>query len=141
MALVSLTAFLREQMPLSATLSMRADQLFPEKVVLSIDWAAELCTSGGVLHGGVIMSVAGSAAALYPFLNLPQGAAGAATVEAKANFIAAIGNGTVTATKPTHACWITDDRRRDRCVPGGRPARGQGDPDPGDPLTRPLPMI
>ena len=74
MALVSLTAFLREQMPLSATLSMRADQLFPEKVVLSIDWAAELCTSGGVLHGGVIMSVAGSAAALYPFLNLPQGA-------------------------------------------------------------------
>jgi 1,4-dihydroxy-2-naphthoyl-CoA hydrolase len=40
-----------------------------------------LCTAGGALHGGVIMSLADSAGATLAYLNLPQGANGTSTIE------------------------------------------------------------
>jgi 1,4-dihydroxy-2-naphthoyl-CoA hydrolase len=67
-------------------------------------WDAGLCTVAGALHGGVLMSLADSAAAVCAFLNLPEGAAGTTTVESKTNFLRAVREGSVTASStPLHS--------------------------------------
>jgi 1,4-dihydroxy-2-naphthoyl-CoA hydrolase len=72
-------------------------------VCLALDWAPDLCTSGGLLHGGIVMALADSAGALCAYLNLPGTAAGTATIEAKTNFLAAVRAGTAVATsRPLH---------------------------------------
>jgi len=38
-------------------------------------WAPERCTSGGILHGGVLMALADSLGGICAFLNLPPGRA------------------------------------------------------------------
>ncbi len=90
-------------MPLAATLGIRTDEYTASRVVLSLDWAPELCTSNGILHGGVIMALADSAGGACALLNLPDGAAGTTTVESKTNFVGAVRRGAVTATStPLH---------------------------------------
>lgn len=94
---------LRSSMPLCATLDMRAVSASPEEVVLQIDWAESLCTSAGLLHGGVVMALADSAGGMAAFLNLPQGSTGTSTIESKTNFLGAVRDGTITATaRPLH---------------------------------------
>jgi 1,4-dihydroxy-2-naphthoyl-CoA hydrolase len=92
----SLTAMIREAMPLAALLGFEAVEGGPESVTLRGAWAAERCTAAGVLHGGYLMALADSAAATLAFLNLPAGAS-TSTIEAKTNFLAAVREGTVTA--------------------------------------------
>ncbi len=87
-----------ELMPLAATLGIRTEEYTPDKVVLSMDWAPNLCTANGILHGGAIMALADSAGAACALLNLPQDATGTSTVESKTNFVGAVRSGTVTAT-------------------------------------------
>ena len=90
-------------MPLAATLGIRSDESSSDRVVLSLDWAPGLCTANGILHGGVIMALADSAGGASAMLNLPEGAAGTATIESKTNFLGAVRGGTVTATAtPLH---------------------------------------
>jgi 1,4-dihydroxy-2-naphthoyl-CoA hydrolase len=97
------TAFIRRTMPLCATLQISADDLTPELVTLRLEWAPELCTSDGLLHGGVVMALADSAGGAAAYLNLPGDASGTATIESKTNFIGAIRNGTVVANaRPLH---------------------------------------
>jgi len=97
------TAFIHQSMPLSATLGVTAGRLTPEVVSLSVPWSEGLCTSGGLLHGGAVMALADSAGGACAFLNLPEGAAGTATIESKTNFLGAVRDGVVTATaKPLH---------------------------------------
>jgi len=97
------TALLHEAMPLCATLGVRADKYAADEVVLTLDWAPALCTTGGILHGGVIMAVADSAGAACAFLNLPKDASGTATIESKTNFLGAVRAGSVVATAtPLH---------------------------------------
>jgi uncharacterized protein (TIGR00369 family) len=99
---------MREAMPFCATLGVRADKYTSEEVALSLDWAPGLCTTAGILHGGVIMALADSAGAACAFLNLPKEASGTATIESKTNFLGAVRSGTVTATaKPLHAGGTT----------------------------------
>ncbi len=91
-----------ELMPLCATLGMVEKSVDPAAVVVAVDWSPGLCTSGGLLHGGVVMALADSAGALCAFLSLPEGA-GTATIESKTNFLGAVRDGTVTATaRPLH---------------------------------------
>lgn len=91
-------------MPLCATLGVRADRLDPSEVVLHLDWRADLCTTGGVLHGGTLMALADSAGAAVAVANLPEGAIGTTTLESKTNLLGAVRDGTVTATaRPLHA--------------------------------------
>jgi len=73
-------------------------QAEPAAVVLELDHDPSLCTAGGVLHGGALMTLADTAGALCAFLNLPDGAAGTTTIESKTNLLAAVRDGTVTAT-------------------------------------------
>lgn len=87
-----------ELMPLARTLGIRTETYAAEKVVLAMDWAPELCTAGGVLHGGALMALADSAGAACTFLNLPEGASGTTTIESKTNFMGAVRGGTVSAT-------------------------------------------
>ena len=61
-------------MPFAAELGLILDEASAGRVVARLDWAPRLCTAGGVLHGGVLMSLADSAGALVTFLGLPEGA-------------------------------------------------------------------
>lgn len=92
----SLTALVRDAMPLAALLGFEGMEGGPDGVTLRGDWAEERCTAAGVLHGGYLMALADAAAATLAFLNLPAGA-GTSTIEAKTNFLAAVRQGSVTA--------------------------------------------
>jgi 1,4-dihydroxy-2-naphthoyl-CoA hydrolase len=97
------TELIHAQVPLCATLGITADTFRPDEVVLSLDWAPTLCTGNDVLHGGIVMALADSAGGVCAFLNLPEGAAGTATIESKTNFLAATRSGTVKArSRPLH---------------------------------------
>jgi 1,4-dihydroxy-2-naphthoyl-CoA hydrolase len=97
------TARIHELMPLCRTLGIVAEDLGPSSVALSIGWDEPLCTGGGLLHGGVIMALADSAAGACAFLNLPASATGTSTIESKTNFLGAVTTGTVTArATPLH---------------------------------------
>jgi 1,4-dihydroxy-2-naphthoyl-CoA hydrolase len=47
----------------------------------------DLCTMGGIAHGGAIMSFADTLGAAAAFLNLPADAKGTTTIESKTNFV------------------------------------------------------
>jgi 1,4-dihydroxy-2-naphthoyl-CoA hydrolase len=80
------TEMIYSLVPLCVTLGITADTAGPNEVVLSLDWAPNLCTGNDVLHGGIVMALADSAGAVCAFLNLPEGAGGTATIESKTNF-------------------------------------------------------
>ena len=90
-------------MPFGARLGLELVSASPEEVVTRLDWAEDLCTAGGALHGGALMALADSGGGLCAFLNLPDGATGTATIESKTNFFGAVREGHVTATsRPLH---------------------------------------
>ena len=96
-----LTAVVNEQMPLGTTLGITT-RGGPEEVEARLDWKPELCTAGGVLHGGILMTLADSAGAVCAFLNLPPGAR-TVTIESKTNFLGAVRKGHVVArSRPLH---------------------------------------
>ena len=96
-----LTEVVNAQMPLGTTLGMRTFG-GAEEVDATLEWAPELCTAGGVLHGGVLMSLADAAGGVCAFLNLPPGAT-TVTIESKTNFLGVIREGTVLArSRPLH---------------------------------------
>ena len=73
-----------------------------EEVKGSLAWRAELCTTGGVIHGGALMTLADSLGATCAFLNLPDGAT-TATLESKTNFFRPVTKGAVHGTAtPIH---------------------------------------
>lgn len=107
-------------MPLASTLGIRLVESGPTSVRATLDHRPELCTSGGILHGGTIMALADTAGAMCAFLNLPEGA-GTSTIESKTNFLRAVRSGAVTASsRPLHAgrtvivveTDVTDDQDR-----------------------------
>jgi uncharacterized protein (TIGR00369 family) len=96
-----LTEVVNAQMPLGTTLGMRTFGS-AEEVDATLEWAPELCTAGGVLHGGVLMSLADAAGGVCAFLNLPSGAT-TVTIESKTNFLGVIRDGMVLArSRPLH---------------------------------------
>jgi uncharacterized protein (TIGR00369 family) len=102
------TARLHEVMPFAAALGLVLDRAEPGVVVVSGLWVAELCTAGGVLHGGALMATADSAAGLCAQLNLPESAVGTTTIEAKTNFFAGIREGVFSAVaSPVHVGHMT----------------------------------
>jgi 1,4-dihydroxy-2-naphthoyl-CoA hydrolase len=89
-------------MPYAVALGITVDEASAECVRASLPWAADRCTSGGILHGGALMSLADTAGAICAILNLPDGA-GTATVESKTNFFRAVRGGVARATaRPLH---------------------------------------
>jgi uncharacterized protein (TIGR00369 family) len=62
-----------EMMPFAARLGITLEEAGPERVVATLPWAPELCTTTGVMHGGVLMSLADTAGALVVLLGLAEG--------------------------------------------------------------------
>ena len=77
------TALIRQTMPFAATLGVEALDANPGEVALRLPWAAELCTGGGQIHGGVIMTLADSAGAVSAFFLASASSVYLATVQAR----------------------------------------------------------
>ncbi|HVD27847.1 MAG TPA: PaaI family thioesterase [Mycobacteriales bacterium] len=112
------TEQLRRLVPFSDELGIRLVAAEPAAVRLELDWQARLCTAGGVLHGGALMSLADTAGAVSAVLNLPDGATGTTTVDSTTNLLAAVREGTVSAlATPLHAgrtLIVVETELRDR---------------------------
>jgi 1,4-dihydroxy-2-naphthoyl-CoA hydrolase len=89
-------------MPFSIESGVELAEATKDRVVGRISWAAERCTSGGVLHGGALMTLADSVGAICAFLNLPPGGS-TSTIESKTNFFRAVREGAAHAVaQPLH---------------------------------------
>jgi 1,4-dihydroxy-2-naphthoyl-CoA hydrolase len=90
-------------MPFARTLGITFTRYAKDEVRARLDWAPGLCTSGDLLLGGAVMSLADSAGAACAVLNLPHDAAGTTTVESKTNFLRGVREGFVEAvSRPLH---------------------------------------
>jgi len=98
------TEAIRHLVPFAAALGIEVVTSSPDEVRARVEWRAERCTTAGVLHGGVIMSLADTTGATCAFQNLPEGAAGTTTIESKTNFLRAVRDGYAEAvSRPLHA--------------------------------------
>ena len=89
-------------MPFAQHLGLTVAEAGPDKVIARLAWAPHLCTSGGVMHGGVLMSLADSAGALVTFLGLPEGAT-TATITSTSQLFRPVSGGSVRAVAlPLH---------------------------------------
>ncbi len=113
-------ADLLAMIPYAATLGLALDEATPELVRGSLRWSPGLCTTGGMMNGGAVMSLADNVGALCAFLNLPSGA-GTATVESATNLFRGVREGTLhAAARPLHVgrsfivvrTDLTDDQDR-----------------------------
>lgn len=107
--------------PFAARLGIELSAAAPEEVRGRMAHAPELCTAGGVLHGGALMALADSLGAVCAYLNLPAGAT-TTTISSHTSFLRAVRQGHVSGcAQPLQAgrsvivvqTTITDD--------GGRP--------------------
>ena len=99
----ALTEAARTSMPFAEVLGVEVLSATADEVKARVSWEERLCTAGGILHGGALMSLADAAGAYCAFLNLPESAAGTATIESKTNFFRAVRDGHVVATsRPLH---------------------------------------
>jgi uncharacterized protein (TIGR00369 family) len=89
-------------MPFAGQLDLILEEAGPDRVIARLDWAPHLCTSGGIMHGGVLMSLADTAGALVTFLGLPEGAT-TATITSTSQLFRPVLRGTVRAVSvPLH---------------------------------------
>ena len=95
---------LADTMPLARLMGVNVTEASPDKVVGELVVRDDLCTTGGIMHGGASMAFADSLAAIGAFLALPEGAVGTTTIESKTNFLGSAKSGaTVRAeTTPVH---------------------------------------
>jgi uncharacterized protein (TIGR00369 family) len=69
-------------------MGMRIVELAPERVVAHLRVRPDLCTTGGVLHGGASMAFADTLGAIGTFVNLPGGKR-TTTTDSSTKFMAA----------------------------------------------------
>ena len=107
-------------MPFAGQLGLVLDEASPDRVIARLAWAPQLCTSGGIMHGGVLMSLADTAGALVAYLGLPEGAT-TATITSTSQLFRPVSTGTVRAvavplhrgrTTVTAQTSLFDDRQR-----------------------------
>jgi uncharacterized protein (TIGR00369 family) len=97
------TAAVHQAMPFTRLLGIEICAYAPEEVRATLPWAPELCTTGGILHGGALMALADSLGGAVALINVPEGATGTATVSSTTNFLRAVRGGTVHAcARPLH---------------------------------------
>ncbi len=88
--------------PFSGALRIEVTAAEAGEVRAHMEWAPELCTVGGILHGGALVTLADTLNALCAGLNTPPGNR-SSTLELKANFFRPVGEGRVEAvTRPMH---------------------------------------
>jgi 1,4-dihydroxy-2-naphthoyl-CoA hydrolase len=90
------SAALIAMMPFAAELGITLDEAGPERVVATLPWAPHLCTTDGIMHGGVLMSLADTIGALVVFLSLAEGEM-TATITSTTQMFRPLTGGTVRA--------------------------------------------
>jgi 1,4-dihydroxy-2-naphthoyl-CoA hydrolase len=113
-------AALVDLMPFAASLGIVLEGAEAGEVRGRLAWAPQLCTTGGLLHGGALMAFADSLGGVCAFLNLPEGA-GTATTSSSTAFLRGVREGDVAGVaRPLHVGRTTiavqtelrDDRDR-----------------------------
>jgi len=90
------------EMPFARLAGIEITSASPQEVRGRLPFRDDLCTTGGILHGGALMTLADSVGAACAFLNLPAGAL-TATIESKTNFLRAVRGGHAEAVAtPVH---------------------------------------
>ncbi|HZY15451.1 MAG TPA: PaaI family thioesterase [Ramlibacter sp.] len=74
-------------------MGVRLDQATPDRVVATMPVRPELCTAGGILHGGAHMAFADTLGAVGTVLNLPPGKR-TTTTDSSTKFIGSAAVGT-----------------------------------------------
>jgi len=98
-----LTAQVAAAAPFTAFLGIEMLSAEPAEVRARLAWSEEICTAGGVMHGGALMGLADNVGGFCAFLNLPEGAGGTATIESKTNFFGPVRQGHANAvSRPLH---------------------------------------
>lgn len=84
-------------------LDLRLTEVTPERVAAELTVRQELCTIGGVMHGGAFMAFADTLGAMGAIVNLPAGAR-TTTIESKTNFVSAApaGSRVLAESTPVH---------------------------------------
>lgn len=80
-------------LPFAQLLGVEYTSAEPDAVVARMVVRPDLCTLGGVAHGGAIMSFADALGGAAAFAGLPEGAKGTTTLESKTNFVAGAPSG------------------------------------------------
>jgi uncharacterized protein (TIGR00369 family) len=89
-------------LPFAQLAGVEVTSASPEEVRGRMAWREDRCTTGGILHGGALMTLADTVGAVCAFLNLPAGAL-TATIESKSNFLRAVRSGHAEAVAtPVH---------------------------------------
>jgi uncharacterized protein (TIGR00369 family) len=89
-------------MPFAAAIGITITDGTPGEVTGQLAWSDDRTTAGGVMHGGALMTLADSTAAVCAVLNLPTGAT-TSTTSTSTVFVRAVRSGIVTATaRPLH---------------------------------------
>jgi uncharacterized protein (TIGR00369 family) len=83
-------------MPFAGHLGIVLDEASSDQVIARLDWAPHLCTTSGLMHGGVLMALADTAGALVAFLGLPEGAT-TATITSTSQLFRPVSSGPVRA--------------------------------------------
>ena len=97
-----LTAFMHASMPFTRLLGAIAIAASPDEVRTTIAWDETLCTAGGALHGGLLMSLGDATGGWCAFLNLPPGCS-TSTIESSTHFLRPVMAGRVDAVaRPVH---------------------------------------
>jgi 1,4-dihydroxy-2-naphthoyl-CoA hydrolase len=100
-------------------MGVQITELAPDRVVATMLVRPDLCTTGGILHGGAHMAFADTLGAVGTFINLPEGK-GTTTVESSTKFIgsAKVGSTVTGESTPLHKgrttmVWQTAIRNAD----------------------------
>lgn len=100
-------------LPFAALMGVEVVHAAPDRVDGRLVVRPDLCTAGGILHGGAAMALADTLGAIGAFLSTPQGKR-TTTLESKTNFIgsAKVGSTVVAAATPLHigkrsSVWTT----------------------------------
>ena len=81
-------------MPFSNLMGVEITERTKERVRGRLTVRDDLCTAGGILHGGAYMAFADTLGAVAGVMNLPPGA-GTTTLESKTNFLGSARVGTI----------------------------------------------
>ena len=109
-----------DAMPFSKLMGVQVTTAEKDRVAGSLFVGPEICTVGGVIHGGAVMAFADALAGIGGFLNLPAEAGGTATIECKTNFLSIARKGTTVTAESVPmsvgrrlSVWLTTIRDED----------------------------
>jgi 1,4-dihydroxy-2-naphthoyl-CoA hydrolase len=84
-------------------IGLQLTEVGPDRIIATMQVRPDLCTTGGILHGGAHMAFADTLGAVGTFVNLPEGK-GTTTVESSTKFIgsAKVGSTVTGECTPLH---------------------------------------